>query len=340
MTGFESHPCQGPVTPVRDRACAAPRPWILAAPVKPGPWRLLVYLWTYGPHWKPDDPLPAHGEVTVFPCKATMSREMGLSRDTIRTWLRRLKRDGWVRREGDRWALACGEPCALWMGEGVPLDPPVVEKEGFSQTPRGVQVDPGEGFSQTPLGVQPNPPIYPPVILQLDPPVKPPPVETAQAPLMLIPVDPEPDHVGELRALHERLRREALRGHGKRATSLPTKGKPGAALARRIGEAVDAYGVETCRAVLAWRADEWARDAGSLQWSREQAWSPRSMEFALARMDSPQGSPKTPQRSTRGLGVEAAPNAPASGLESLGSDDGWAMDIPGRAARVVVVNGS
>jgi hypothetical protein len=123
---------------------AGPRPWLLAAPIPHGPWRLLLYLWTYGPHWEPGDPLPAHGEVKAWPWKSTAAADLGQPAGTIDTWVKRLTRLGWIRREGEAWALAVGEPCQEWIQERASQTPPV------SQTPRGVQLDPGGGLASPP----------------------------------------------------------------------------------------------------------------------------------------------------------------------------------------------
>jgi len=310
---------------------------------------MLITLWAWAPYAskrgteqdrpdldeeiRPDDP------IVVYPSRETLMEETGQPEGTVKSQLAKLKATGWIERgAGTNMTLAWRWP------RNFDASRPTVQPDRTTHHPADTPSAPADTPS-APADTSSAPRLTGrPLTFHLTskelPSNVPALVESGPEPLVLIPVDPGPDHVGELRALHERLRRDALRGHGKRATSLPTKGKPGAALARRIGEAVDSYGVETCRAVITWRADEWARDPGSLQWSREQAWSARSMEFALARMDSPQGAPKTAQRRSRGLGVEAAPNAPASGLESLGGDDGWAMDNPGRATRVVVVTGS
>jgi hypothetical protein len=101
----------------RERAPAAPRPWLLAAPVPHGEWRCLLYLWTFGPHWRPGDPLPATGEVRVWPCRRTMARELGQPFDTVKSWLRGLTASGWIRRDGNVIQLAVEVPIPAWVEE-------------------------------------------------------------------------------------------------------------------------------------------------------------------------------------------------------------------------------
>jgi hypothetical protein len=77
---------------------AGPRPWLFTVKIPSGARGLLIYLWTYGPHWSPGDP---EVEAKVWPLRRTIREDFGgVSLDTLKGWLRqaRVRRHpGWAR---------------------------------------------------------------------------------------------------------------------------------------------------------------------------------------------------------------------------------------------------
>jgi hypothetical protein len=176
------------VDDARERAPAAPRPWVMAAPVAFGPRIGLIYLWGYGPHWKVGDPLPEHGEAVAWPKRKTIARECGVPLGTVKSWLGVLTRDGWIRRDDqrNRWELAVGTPVEAWVAEakarrcagrddeecganceGLPLEPgggSHWNRGGLPLEPGGAPTGTGWGSHWNRGGLQPEPQ-DPPVIL-------------------------------------------------------------------------------------------------------------------------------------------------------------------------------
>jgi hypothetical protein len=132
-----------------ERSCAAPRAWLLALAIPHGPWRCLLYLWTWGPFWGDSDALPATGSVRVWPSKSRIAADLGVPAATVHTWIMWLTRKGWIRREldaeqRDAWVLAVVAPFQPAPG-GCQLKPGRV----LTNT-RGVSVETREGVDQHP----------------------------------------------------------------------------------------------------------------------------------------------------------------------------------------------
>lgn len=258
---------------------AGPRPWLWSVQIPSGARGLLVYLWTYGPHWQPGDPEPEHGAVQVWPMRRTIAADFGVSLNTVKSWLRKLTEAGLIRREGNGWALASGGPCADWSsGQGLTVP-------GSQQT--RVTADPGEGLTVPDPGLtSPSPGLRgPPIEPAIEPASKPAtePAKSEQAPLVLVPDEPDP--VAEIRAEHEALRKAALAKHGLRQTGLPKRtAKTGVVYDRRLAAALGKHGASTCRRILAWQAERWHEDVGQVSYPPAALWSPKSVAFALARM--------------------------------------------------------
>jgi hypothetical protein len=151
-----------------ERQCAAPRAWLLRADIPHGPWRCLVYLWTWGPFWSSvDDPLPASGSVKVWPSKARIAADIGVSAATVHSWVMSLTQLGWIRRNEDHWVLAVSAPFQLAPSqlkprgsrrarrvptETVPTSAPVVTGTVSTET-LGVVTGTVGGCTQDPHGV-------------------------------------------------------------------------------------------------------------------------------------------------------------------------------------------
>ena len=297
---------------------AGPRPWLFAVKMPHGPRSLLIYLWTYGPHWQPADALPGHGDVLVWPSPKTMRADFaGTPGQTIKAWLRWLRVHGWIKREGDRYALAVAEPCAAWLeGDGVASDP-----EGVRSHPDRVKCHPGEeppsGGEEPPSGGEIPPPageMSPPQLEPAKEPAKgtctePANLEAEERDQRVFSLEPDPtSELEQLVAEHDRARREALAAHGKRRTALPgPASKSGKALRSRAAKAIRELGLDRCREVLAWQAARWREDPGQLTWSTDSVWSPKSLDYAQRAM-------ARSSNSTRGQVVSfaAAPNRRAT----------------------------
>lgn len=297
---------------------AGPRPWLLAAPVPDGPWRLLLYLHTYGPHWQPGDDLPAHGEVKAWPTRKTCAADLGRPLDTVKGWIKWLTRHGWILREGNVWSLSSGGPCPEWAeaakGRAVKHTRP-----GSTATPTGsdqtrVHADP-PGGPHTPGGrvhSHPAPGPQPPPYEPTNEPAK----GTCQEPASTSAderdqrafalVADEPDELTRLISEHERLRLDALASHGRRRTKLPgASSKPGKSLRARARKALHELGLAKCLELLGWQAKRWREDPGQLTYSTDSVWSPGSVRYAVSQMSE---GPRTRQGSGQRTGWEVGAN--------------------------------
>lgn len=289
---------------------------------------LLLAMWRRAPY---DLRGPATGK-QVYPSRRLLAEETGQTLDAVRDQLRRLLAAGWVRVDGEGWALAWVTPFEV---KPATLPPePAVQVADMQEQPGGSSRLPQATLTQTTatltagvgdsnrrpseqelsttpdeqtIASKPAPDVSP-VEPRKTRARKPPKSKPGQVGL---PIDdaPEADADADLLAEHERLRAAALVAAGRQATPLPGKTtRDGRALRLGLRKAVEVHGVEVCKRVLAWQGARWLEEPGQLEWSTHNVWSSNSLAKTI-RWSAGQAQAKARASPPRSLPIE--PGAPA-----------------------------
>ena len=128
-------------------APAAPPAWVMALPLDPGAWRVLVGLWSYADY-------DATGEQVVGPTREKLAARIGIKTSGLRKQLSKLRADGWIRdARGGRFGflglgLAWVKPfqvdrsaVQVAHGPGGPVDGPGGASKRSTCRAKAVQVD-------------------------------------------------------------------------------------------------------------------------------------------------------------------------------------------------------
>jgi hypothetical protein len=264
---------------------------------------LLLVMWKRAPY-------DLRGHATgkqVYPSRRLLAEETGQTLDAVRDQLRRLLAAGWIRVDGDGWALAWVTPfevaqATLTRFEATQVTEPSVDSGDSSRRPPAtltpgeatLTAGPGDSNRRPSEQERSNPPDEHTTAREPDPgvdssgsqPREPEPTPSAKPRRQPVaePVDADPAFA-ELLALHGALRKRAQACHGLRVTPLPGPGcGDGRSLRLRLRKALADHGLAVCRRALEHQAGEWAKDPGACsRWSTDSMWSPKSLAVSIPR---------------------------------------------------------